>query len=140
MWINQYITVFFIERFKFIFICFDGLKRSVLKHRYNYRWGVKTQPPTSLQANPNSQRLLQVHILSLHHSPLERPPILHPCLTYCGTIQSCCVPSGTHLTIDIRCAFTFLLTLPFTCILFLNYSPLLFNYPPPLCTCIPNPV
>ena len=41
------------------------------------------------------------------HSPLERPPILHPCFTYCGTIQSCCVPSSTRLTVDIRSAFTF---------------------------------
>ena len=70
---------------------------------------VKTQPPTtcSLQANPNTQRLLQVHILSPHHSPLERPPILHSCFTYCGTIQSCCVPSSTRLTVDIRSALTF---------------------------------
>ena len=65
------------------------------------------QPPTSLQANPNTQSLLQVHILSPHHSPLERPPILDPCFTFCGTIQSCCVPSSTRLTVDIRCAFTF---------------------------------
>ena len=49
---------------------------------------------------------LQVHILSPHHSPLERPPILHPCFAYCGTIQSCCVPSST-LSVDIRSAFTF---------------------------------
>ena len=42
-----------------------------------------------------------------NNGPLERPPILHPCFTYCGTIQSCCVPSNTRLTIDIRCAFTF---------------------------------
>ena len=60
-----------------------------------------------LQANPNTQRLLQVHILSPHHSPLERPPILHPCFTYCGTIQSCCMPNSTRLTVDIRSAFTF---------------------------------
>ena len=48
---------------------------------------------------------LQVHILSPHHSPLERPPILHPCFTYCGTIQSCFVPSS--LTVDIGSVFTF---------------------------------
>ena len=35
-------------------------------------------------------------------------PILHPCFTYCGTIQSCCVPSSTRLSLDIRSAFNFL--------------------------------
>ena len=34
-WINQYITFFITEHFKFISICFDVLKRSLLKHRYN---------------------------------------------------------------------------------------------------------
>ena len=55
------------------------------------------------------------YILSLHHSPLDRSPILHLCCTYCGTIQSCCVSSNTCLTVDIRCNFTFLtiLTPPF---------------------------
>ena len=89
-----------------------------------------TPPPTSLQANHNTQRLLQDHIRLPHHSPLERSPVLHPCFTYYGTIQSipfwfwgqdvgsdciwslfifllCCVPSSTRLTIDIRSAFTF---------------------------------
>ena len=67
-----------------------------------------TQPPISLQANSNTQRLLRVHIHSPHPGPPERPPILHPCFTYCGIIQSCCVPSSTRLTIDIRSDFTFL--------------------------------
>ena len=42
--------------------------------------------------------------------------MLHPCFAYCGTIQSCCVPSSTRLTVepsstrltvDIRCAFNY---------------------------------
>ena len=65
------------------------------------------QHPTSLQANPTTQSLLQVHNLSPHESPLKRPPILHPCFTYCGTIQSCCMLSSTRLTVDIRSVFTF---------------------------------
>ena len=36
MWINQYITFFFTEHLKFISICFNVFKRSLLKHRYNY--------------------------------------------------------------------------------------------------------
>ena len=39
--------------------------------------------------------------------PLERSPILHSCFTYCGTIQSCFVPSSIRFTIDIRSPFTF---------------------------------
>ena len=39
MWINQYITLFFTEHFKFVSICFDVFKRSVLEHRYNYAKG-----------------------------------------------------------------------------------------------------
>ena len=39
MWINQYLTLFFIEHFKFISICFAVLKRSVLEHRYKYAKG-----------------------------------------------------------------------------------------------------
>ena len=68
---------------------------------------IRSQLSTSLQANPSAQRLLQVHIFSPHHSPLERPPILHPCLTYWDTIQSCCVPSSTCLIVDIRSAFNY---------------------------------
>ena len=72
--------------------------------------------PNTRQSKHNHQlayrqipTLLQVHILSPHRSPLECPPILHLRFTYCGTIQSCCVPSSAGLTVDIRSAFTFYL-------------------------------
>ena len=64
-----------------------------------------------LQANPYTQKLLQLYILYPHHCPLECSPIPHPYPTYCGTIQSCCVPSSARLTIDIKYAFTFLIIL-----------------------------
>ena len=67
--------------------------------------------PNTRQSRHNHQlayrQIPTLHILSPPHSPLERPPILHSCLTYCGTIQSCCVPSNTRLTVNIRSAFTF---------------------------------
>ena len=47
--------------------------------RHNHKYANPTCK-LSLHANPNTQRLIQVHILSPHHSPLERSPILHPCL------------------------------------------------------------
>ena len=31
---------------------------------------------------------------------------LFSCFTYCGTVQSCCVPNSTRLSVDIRSAFT----------------------------------
>ena len=37
-------------------------------------------PQLAYRQIPSLKRLVQVHILSPHHSPLERPPILHPCL------------------------------------------------------------
>ena len=66
--------------------------------------------PNTRQSRHSHQlayRQIPTLILSPHHSPLERPPILHPCFTYCGTIQSCYVQSSTRLTIDIRSAFAF---------------------------------
>ena len=50
--------------------------------------------------SPHS-KTITIYVLSSLHCPLERPPVSHPCLTDCGTIQSCCVPSSTCLTIDI---------------------------------------
>ena len=82
----------------------DYLIPNTRQSRHNHLLAYRQIP---LTGKSQHSKTLQVHILSPHHSPLERPPILQPCFTYCGTIQSCCVPSSTRLNVDIRSAFTF---------------------------------
>ena len=56
----------------------------------------------------------------LYNKSLECSSALHPCFTYCGTVQPCCLPSSPCLIVIIRCAFIFYLyyRLQFICILF----------------------
>ena len=68
--------------------------------------------PAAVYLIPNTRQSRHNHQLAYRQIPTLKDyykytffprTIVHPCLTYCGTIQSCCVPSSSlHLYTEAR--------------------------------------